>query len=139
RRISWDHISKLKNGHTSPNRVRLRFLCAHDYTPVACGADGNGYVVEQKDWQRWLQKCLPVIQLSLWLLRVGVSVVARADLLPMDDIMATLKEVVCEDVAEKMEALDLRHASDGEGATQSNLDRQVEIYGKAYRELAEFV
>ena len=57
----------------------------------------------------------------------------------MDDIMATLKEVVCEDVAEKMEALDLRHASDGEGATQSNLDRKVEIYGKAYRELAEFV
>ena len=57
RRKRW-----LKRRKISSTRFRVRFLCAHDYSLVACGADGNGYVLEQKDWQRWLQKCLPVLQ-----------------------------------------------------------------------------
>ncbi|CAN0349360.1 unnamed protein product [Ascophyllum nodosum] len=134
RRVKW-----LKRGKTSATRFRVRFLCAHDYTPVACGADGNGYVLEQNDWQVWLQKCLPVFQLSLWALRVGISFIARADVLPMEEMLATLKEIVGEEVANRMEALDLRCASDGAGAMQSNLDRQVEVYGKAYKELVGFV
>ena len=79
------------------------------------------------------------VQLTLSVLRLGVSFIARADLLPVSDMLATLKEVVGEDVANKMEALDLRRGSDGVGATQSNLDRQVEVYGRAYEDLAEFV
>ena len=57
----------------------------------------------------------------------------------MDEMLATLKEVVGEDVANKIEALDLRRSSDGVGAMQSNLGRQVEVYGRAYKDLAEFV
>ena len=54
-------------------------------------------------------------------------------------MLATLKEIVGEDIASKMDALDLRHEGDGVGATQSNLDREVEVYGRAYKDLAEFV
>ena len=57
----------------------------------------------------------------------------------MDDMLATLKEVAGEDIANKMEALDLTRASDGVEITQSNLDRNVEVYGKAYKALVEFV
>ena len=57
----------------------------------------------------------------------------------MDEMLATLKEVVGEDIANKMEELNLKCASDGAGAMQSNRDRQVERYGRAYKALAEFV
>ena len=79
------------------------------------------------------------VQLSLWVLRLGVTFIARADLLPMDDMLATLKEVVGEEVANRMETLDLRRASDRVGTTQSDLNRQVKVYGNAYEDLAEFV
>ena len=57
----------------------------------------------------------------------------------MDDMLTTLKEVAGEDIANNMEALDLTSASDGVETTQSNLDRKVEVYGKAYKALVEFV
>ena len=66
-RVRW-----LKRGKTSATRFRVRFLCAYDYTPVACGADGNGYVLEHNDWRRWLQKCLPVLKVRTSQFRVGL-------------------------------------------------------------------
>ena len=57
----------------------------------------------------------------------------------MDDTLATLKDVAGEDIANKMEALGLSCASDGVETTQSNLNRQVEVYGKGYKCLVEFV
>ena len=65
--------TRSKRRKTSSPRFRVRFLCAHDFSLVACGADGNGYVLEQKDWQRWLQKCLPVLQVRMPQLRMGLS------------------------------------------------------------------
>ena len=57
----------------------------------------------------------------------------------MDDMLVTLKEIVGEDVVSKMSALDLRRASDGLETMQSNLDKQVQVYGNAYKDLVEFV
>ena len=68
RRMRW-----LKRGKHSATKFRVRFLCAHDCTLVACGADENGYVLEQNDWQRWLQKCLPVLQVRTPQLRMDLS------------------------------------------------------------------
>ena len=56
----------------------------------------------------------------------------------MDAMLATLKEIIGDDVANKIETLDLRRASDGVRTTQSDLNRQVNVYGKAYEDLAEF-
>lgn len=51
---------------SKPKRFRVRFLCAHDMSAADCGPDGQGYVVEsEKEWQQWLRKGLPLIQVSL--------------------------------------------------------------------------
>lgn len=51
---------------TTSKRYRVRFLCAYDGSEADCGPDGFGYIVEnEKDWQRWLRKCLPIVQVSL--------------------------------------------------------------------------
>jgi len=48
---------------SKPTRYRVRFLCAHDMSAGDCGPDGQGYILEsEKDWQRWLRKCLPLVQ-----------------------------------------------------------------------------
>jgi len=44
---------------------RVRFLCAHDLSAAVCGPDGEGYIVKsEENWQRWLRKCLPLVQVN---------------------------------------------------------------------------
>lgn len=62
RRVAWDKLRRAKKGALVRTRLRIRFLCAHDLSLAECGHDGNGYLVEVKDWQRWLQQCLPLLQ-----------------------------------------------------------------------------
>lgn len=58
-------LGKTKTQQSKPKRYRVRFLCAYDMSAAECGPDGQGYIVEsEKDWQRWLQKCLPLVQVS---------------------------------------------------------------------------
>lgn len=61
-----DILRKLlgKKGETKRKCYRVRFLCAHDLSAANCGDDGQGYKVEIKDWQKWLQRFLPLIQVS---------------------------------------------------------------------------
>ena len=54
-----------KATQSKPKRYRVRFLCAHDLSAADCGSDGQGYIIEsEEDWQRWLRKCLPLVQVS---------------------------------------------------------------------------
>lgn len=69
RRTMMGHfLRKLRksNAHQPKRkRYRVRFLCAHDMSAADCGPDGRGYVLEsEKEWQQWLRKCLPLIQVS---------------------------------------------------------------------------
>ena len=57
----------------------------------------------------------------------------------MEAMLATLKEVAGEEVANKMGELGLERTSDGVGTAQSDIKRKVEVYGKAYEDLEEFV
>lgn len=58
-------LRKPKAPQSKPKRYRVRFLCAHDLSAANCGPDGQGYIVEsEEDWQRWLRKCLPLVQVS---------------------------------------------------------------------------
>ena len=58
-------LGKPKDKKSKPKRYRVRFLCAHDMSAAVCGPDGQGYIVDSEDdWQRWLRKCLPLIQVS---------------------------------------------------------------------------
>lgn len=78
-----------------------------------------------------------VSQVSLWLLRVGVSVVARADVLPVDDVLGKLREVAGEEVAATINALDLPIEADDDIA--ASVGRKVEVFQQAYDSLVEFV
>lgn len=62
RRKAWDKIRRKRKQAFAGTRFRIRFLCAHDLSLAKCGHDGRGYLVEMKEWQRWLQRCLPVLQ-----------------------------------------------------------------------------
>lgn len=70
-------------------------------------------------------------QVSLWLLRVSVSVVARADLLPVDDLLEKLREVGGEEIAAQIKALDLKSTFGSEEVLGPNVERQMEVFGKA--------
>lgn len=58
-------LGKPSSQKSNPKQYRIRFLCAYDMSAADCGPDGQGYVLEsEKEWQRWLQKCLPLVQVS---------------------------------------------------------------------------
>ena len=58
-------LGKPKAHIAKPRRYRVRFLCAHDMSAGVCGPDGEGYIVKsEENWQRWLRKCLPLVQVS---------------------------------------------------------------------------
>ncbi|CAN0201907.1 unnamed protein product [Scytosiphon promiscuus] len=125
---------------SGPKRYRVRFLCAYDMSAADCGPDGQGYVVEtQEDWQRWIQKCLPLVQVALWLLRVGVSVVARADIVPVDAVIDELRGIVGENAAAYIEAIDLNSVQARNGGISAKAEEQKEVFGQAYADLAKFV
>lgn len=78
--------------------------------------------------------------MSLFLLRVGISVVARADVLPVDTLMGKLREVAGEEVAGCIERVDLEslHQPPG-GDHASSIGKNVEVFGTAYANLAKLV
>ncbi|CAM9117018.1 unnamed protein product [Ectocarpus sp. 4 AP-2014] len=119
--------------------LRIRFLCAHDLSAAICGEDGRGYKLEFKQWQQWLRKCLPLFQVSLWLLRVGMSVVTRADVLPVNDMMGKLREVAGEEAVGCIESLDLESWKINGGDLASNVGEKTGVFGTAYADLVKFV
>ncbi|CAM9310751.1 unnamed protein product [Laminaria digitata] len=124
----------------APQCYRIRFLCAYDLTTANCGEDGHGYKVDLQGRQKWLKACLPVIKVSLWLLRVGISAVTRADILPLDGVMKILEEVAGEEAAGilgETDLQDLLHPS-GQGLV-GTVNVQKEVFGTAYAELAKLV
>lgn len=77
--------------------------------------------------------------MSLWLLRIGVSVVARTDILPVDGMLAELRVMAGEEVAAWIEAIDLKSDDGLNVGLSANAEKQVQIYGKAYSDLVAFV
>lgn len=53
-------------GTPKPQCYRVHFLCPYDLSAATCGDDGRGYKVNVKDWQIWLHKCLPLVQVSIF-------------------------------------------------------------------------
>ena len=79
------------------------------------------------------------LQVSLWLLRVGLSVVARADILPVDDVIGALREVAGEEATAYIEAIDLGSFEARHGGLSSKAVKQKEVFDEAYSELVTFV
>lgn len=79
------------------------------------------------------------MQVSLWLLRVGVSVVARAEILPVDNLMGKLREVAGEETAAYIEAIDVKSFEARNGGLSSKVVKQKEVFDGAYTDLATFV
>lgn len=79
------------------------------------------------------------IQVCLWLVRVGVSVVTRADVLPVDDLPGVLREVAGVEIAATIDALDLTSFKASGSGIAANFKDWVEMFEGAYQELAKFV
>lgn len=77
--------------------------------------------------------------MSLWLLRVGVSVIARADILPVDGMLGELREVAGEEAAAWIEAIDLKSVDACNAGLSAKADKQVKVFGQAYADLVEFI
>lgn len=70
---------------------------------------------------------------------MGISVVARADILPADDMITKLREVAGEEAAARIEAIDLdSFAARGRGISR-RVGKQTEVFGQAYADFAKFV
>lgn len=80
-----------------------------------------------------------ILQVSLWLLRVGISVVTRADVLPIDDVMGKLREVAGQEAAGCIESLDSESWKVDGGDLASSVGAKTEVFGTAYAELVRFV
>jgi len=76
---------------------------------------------------------------SLWLVRVGVSAVTRADILPVDEMIDKLREVAGEEAAAYIEAIDLKSFDARNGGLSSRAAKQKEVFDQAYADLVKFV
>lgn len=77
--------------------------------------------------------------MSLWLLRIGVSVVARSDILPVDGMLAELREVAGEEAAAWIEAVDLKSDDPRNTDLCAKAGEGQEVFGQAYDYLVVFV
>lgn len=77
--------------------------------------------------------------MSLWLVRVGVSIFARADILPVDGVLGTLRDLAEEEAAAFIEAIDLNRVDARSGGLSAKAQEQVEVFGQAYADLVAFV
>lgn len=77
--------------------------------------------------------------MSLCLLRVGVSVVARADILLVEGMLVELREEAGEEAAAWIEAIDLKSVDARNAGLSAKTDKQVEVFGQAYADLVEFI
>ncbi|CAN0244153.1 unnamed protein product [Pylaiella littoralis] len=139
-RAGWDRWTKALSDIES-HKFRLHFLCEHDSSEVPCGPEGRGYLIEQP--KEWVKRCLPLMQGSLWVLRVVVSTVSHVDL-PLSELLgafvkATGAELV--DGVGKVPGRISRAAVPvfGEGATTEEIQRFRRLRGNAYEALCEFM
>ncbi len=71
---------------------------------------------------------------------MGISVVSRADVLPVEDVMEKLREVAGEQAATMIGEIDHRgHCSLSGLGLVNEVDRKAEVFGSAYKKLAEWV
>lgn len=78
-------------------------------------------------------------QVSLWLIRVGASFVARVDIFPADDMIKELRALALEEGAAYIEALDVKSLQQSGQELADDVQQRVEVFGKAYAELCKFV
>lgn len=70
-----------------------------------------------------------------------MSVVVRADILPVDSLLEKLRELAGEEISAQIEGIDLSDLGDfgvGDGIANA-IDDRVKVFGKAYATLQDFV
>ncbi|CAM9744681.1 unnamed protein product [Sphacelaria rigidula] len=75
---------KAGRGHIS-RKLRLFFVCAHDYSLTECGPNGQGYKVKQL--REWAAKALPLAKVALALAGITLKVCTGLSI-PMEEIDA---------------------------------------------------
>lgn len=70
---------------------------------------------------------------------MGISVVARADILPVDGMLGKLREVAGEEAAAWIEAVDLTSVDARNAGLSAEAEKQVQVFGQAYDNLVAFV
>ncbi|CAM9909050.1 unnamed protein product [Ectocarpus sp. 12 AP-2014] len=137
----WDRWMKNLNDVGFHHKFRLHFLCEHDLSEVPCGLDGRGFPIDQlKDW---VKQCLPLMQASLWMLRVAVGTVSNVDL-PLNEVLGAFVQATGAELLNSMSKVpDTINSGSlpvfGEGATEEETKRFTNLRGKAYKALCEFM
>ncbi|CAM9290372.1 unnamed protein product, partial [Hapterophycus canaliculatus] len=136
----WDRWTKALSDIGS-HKFRLHFLCEHDSSVVPCGPEGRGYLIEQP--KEWVKKWLPLMQGSLWVLRVAVGAVSHVDL-PLDEVLGAFVKATGAELVASMSNVTESIGSAaipefGEGATQDEIDRFIHLRGTAYKALCDFM
>ncbi|CAM9984147.1 unnamed protein product [Ectocarpus fasciculatus] len=137
----WDRWMKNLNDVGFHHKFRLHFLCEHDLSEVPCGPDGRGFPIDHlKDW---VKQCLPLMQASLWMLRVAVGTVSNVDL-PLNEVLGAFVQATGAELLNSMSKVaDTINSGSlpvfGEGATEAETKRFIHLRGKAYKALCEFM
>lgn len=79
------------------------------------------------------------VQVSLWLLRVGISVVTRADILPVEGVTEFLEEVAGGEPADMLGEIDLQGQHPSGQDLVDKVNGQKQVFGMAYAELSKWV
>eukprot|EP00752_Nemacystus_decipiens_P012508 g11078.t2 len=141
-RKAWQDLSLSDVG--MHHKFRLHFLCEHDLSEIPCGPDGRGFPIAQpKDW---VKQIAPLMQVSLWILRVAVGTLSRVDL-PLNGLLdavahatgAELVDGVARNASIAMNGDAVPVLGEGEGATNSQIERFRHLRGKAYEALCELM
>ena len=70
---------------------------------------------------------------------MGVSVITRADILPVDGMLGELRELAGEEAAAWIEATDLKSVDARNAGLSAKANKQVKGFGQAYADLVEFI
>lgn len=77
---SWCKHGKRKGKGISRRKLRLFFLCAHDFSLAECGPDGQGY--EVTELLNWVKRARPVAKIGLALGRIALTICTGLSLPP---------------------------------------------------------
>lgn len=128
---AWCRDGKKAGRSNISRKLRLFFLCAHDYSLVECGPNGQGYKVKQL--REWVAKAMPLAEVALALARITLRICTGLSI-PIDEIDAafgdSLGGVVSEIVKNETTILATRRlesGADGQGLEDMSVVPKVSV------------
>ncbi|CAN0171033.1 unnamed protein product [Scytosiphon promiscuus] len=135
---AWQRLYEHVESH---EKFRLRFLCEYNLAEVPCGPDGRGYLIEKP--KEWVKKCVPLMQASLWVLRVAVGIVSHVDL-PLNEVLGAAVKAAGTELVEGIgtevpSTIRTDLSAFEEGVPIAKIQEFKDLQGPAYRSMCELM